>query len=93
MSELLPGVPPLHPRLRNSARNLVLLSGPDLRQWLYDLGQRLDDLGRSAGELRSTIDRLRAVIITSVKTGRTRSSTGPVTTLPCTILLLLSKIP
>ena len=60
MSELLPGVPPLHPRLRNSARNLVLLSGPDLRQWFYDLGQRLDDLGRSAGELRSTIDRLRA---------------------------------
>jgi len=60
MSELLPGVPPLHPRLRNSARNLVLLSGPDLRQWLYDLGQRLDDLGQSAGELRSTIDRLRA---------------------------------
>jgi ubiquinone/menaquinone biosynthesis C-methylase UbiE len=60
MSELLPGVPLLHPRLRNSARNLALLSGPDLRQWLYDLGQRLDDLGQSATELRSTIDALRA---------------------------------
>jgi SAM-dependent methyltransferase len=59
MSELLPGVP-LHPRLRNSARNLVLLSGPDLRQWLYDLGQRLDDLGQRAGELCSTVDALRA---------------------------------
>ena len=60
MSELLPGVPLLHPRLRNSARNLVLLSGPDLRQWLYHLGHRLDDLGQSAGELRGTIDALRA---------------------------------
>jgi SAM-dependent methyltransferase len=60
MSELLPGVPVLHPRLRNSARNLVLLSGPDLRQWLYDLGQRLDDLGQRAGELCSTVDALRA---------------------------------
>jgi SAM-dependent methyltransferase len=60
MSELLPGVPLLHPRLRNSARNLVLLSGPDLRQWLYDLGQRLDDLGQRAGELCSTVDALRA---------------------------------
>ena len=36
--------PSLHPRLRNSARNLVLLSGPDLRDWLYQLGQRLDTL-------------------------------------------------
>jgi SAM-dependent methyltransferase len=60
MSELLPRVPVLHPRLRNSARNLVLLSGPDLRQWLYDLGQRLDDLGQSASELRSAVDALRA---------------------------------
>jgi ubiquinone/menaquinone biosynthesis C-methylase UbiE len=39
-------MPLLHPRLRNSARNLVLLSGPDLRQWLYDLGQRLDNIGQ-----------------------------------------------
>src|SRR5437762_3533410 len=60
MAELLPRVPVLHPRLRNSARNLVLLSGPDLRQWLYDLGQRLDDLGQSASELRSAVDALRA---------------------------------
>ncbi len=58
MSELLPGVPVLHPRLRNSARNLVLLSGPDLRQWLYDIGQRLDDLGHRAGELRSADRRI-----------------------------------
>jgi SAM-dependent methyltransferase len=60
MSELLPGVRVLHPRLRNSARNLVLLSGPDLRQWLYDIGQRLDDLGQRAGELWSAVDALRA---------------------------------
>ena len=64
MSELLPGVPLLHPRLRNSARNLVLLSGPDLRQWLYHLGERLDDLGQRldsrTGELSSAVDALRA---------------------------------
>jgi len=60
MPELLPGVPILHPRLRNSARNLILLSGPDIRQWLYDLGQRLDDVGQRAGELWSAVDALRA---------------------------------
>ena len=60
MPELLPGVPILHPRLRNSARNLILLSGPDIRQWLYDLGQRLDDVGQRAGELWSAVDTLRA---------------------------------
>jgi SAM-dependent methyltransferase len=56
MSQLLARAPQLHPRLRNSARNLALLSGPDLRQWLYDLGLRLED---RAGELRSAIDGLR----------------------------------
>jgi ubiquinone/menaquinone biosynthesis C-methylase UbiE len=60
MPEILPGVPILHPRLRNSARNLILLSGPDIRQWLYDLGQRLDDVGQRAGELWSAVDALRA---------------------------------
>jgi SAM-dependent methyltransferase len=46
----------LHPRLRNSARNLVLLSGPDLRQWLYDLGHRLDN---RAVEICDAVDTLR----------------------------------
>jgi ubiquinone/menaquinone biosynthesis C-methylase UbiE len=72
MSELLPGVPVLHPRLRNSARNLVLLSGPDLRQWLYHLGHRLDDLGQSAGELRGTIDALRAELNSGLRQTESR---------------------
>jgi SAM-dependent methyltransferase len=46
----------MHPRLRNSARNLVLLSGPDIREWLYDLARRLDE--RTA-ELRDTTSELR----------------------------------
>jgi SAM-dependent methyltransferase len=53
----------LHPRLRNSARNLVLLSGPDLRDWLYQLGQRLDALRQrldATDGLRLEVENLRA---------------------------------
>ena len=55
--------PSLHPRLRNSARNLALLSGPDLRHWLYELGQRLDVLKLrldDADSLRLDVETLRA---------------------------------
>jgi SAM-dependent methyltransferase len=80
----------LHPRLRNSARNLVLLSGPDLRDWLYDLGHRIDDsaegLRREVAVLRSEVAALGSEI------GRLREELAQIHRLDAELRAVASKL-